>query len=277
MMPPSSRSNFLLRRLIFIPFASLTVIQAAFAAEQGTRVLGDREFFTQGSFIAYAAPWSTDFGAGKALRHGIDYQDEITVRPETFPADVGISWHWPLTPPKETGVYGYHAISYGSYDGGIPEKAIPSRQVKAIATLTETFRFSTARPIGDFNLLTEFFLTKSPGTEEKVAEVGFFLRTAKSAVEFADAGEQHGIFTDPAGRKWKVATQSAPHGPYHMFIPEDAAEVPEGTIDFKAALDFLRAKKQITGGEWFNGLAFGIEPITGSGSLHVERLSVRYE
>ncbi len=266
------------RRLAFLlTLASLSLIHPTFAAELETRTLVDKEFFTQGSFIAYASPWSTEFGEGKRLRHGIDYRDEITVRPEAFPADVHISWHWPLTAPKEVGVYGYHAISYGSYDGGTPEKPIPARQVKAITTLTESFRFSTARPIGDFNLLTEFFLTRSPGTENKVAEVGFFLRTAKSAVEFAAAGEQLGIFTDPAGRKWKVATQPAPHGPYHMFIPEDAVEVPEGTIDFKAALDFLRAKNQITGEEWFNGLAFGIEPITGSGSLHVASLSIRYE
>lgn len=245
------------------------------SAAEPPRVLADKEFFTKGSFIAYAAPWSTEFGDGKALKHGVDYADEIVVRHETFPANVDFSWHWPLTPPKETGVFGYHALSYGSYDGGEPETPIKPRQVKAITTLTETFRFSMARPIGDFNILTEFFLTKTPGTEDKVAEIGFFLRTAKSATEFADAGEQLGTFTDANGRKWKVAQQLAPHGPYYMFFPE--GEVLEGTVDFKAALDFLKGKKQITGEEWFNGLAFGIEPVAGSGSLHVQDLSVRYE
>ena len=59
-----------------------------------------------------------------------------------------------------------------------------------------------------------------------------------------------------------------------MFIPAD--DVLTGTIDCKAALDFLRAKGQLTGEEWFNGIAFGIEPVTGSGSLRVESWAVDY-
>ena len=238
-------------------------------------MLADKEFFTKGSFIAYAGPWSTYFGTGLELKHGIDYVDEIAVRPESFPANVDFSWHWPLVPAKNAGVYGYNALSFGNYDGGSPEVAVESRQIKTISTLTETFRFSTARPIGDFNLLTEFFLTSEKGSEKKVAEIGFFLRTAKSAIAFADAGEQLGTFTDASGRAWKVGKQPAPHGPYYMFIP--TGDVLEGSVDFKAALDFLRAKGQLTGEEWFNGLAFGIEPIAGSGSVHVESLAVSYK
>lgn len=244
-------------------------------AEETPRILADKEFFTKGSFIAYAGPWSTYFGTGKALKHGVDYADEIAVRPETFPANVEFSWHWPLTTAKNAGVYGYNALSFGNYDGGTPEVAVTPRQVKSIGALTETFHFAMARPIGDFNVLSEFFLTSEKGTEKKVAEVGFFLRPAKSAITFADAGEQLGTFTDVTSRAWKVGKQPAPHGPYYMFIT--VGDVLEGTIDFKAALDFLRAKGHVTGEEWFNGLAFGIEPVTGSGSLRVESLSVRYE
>ena len=243
-------------------------------AEETPRILADKEFFTKGSFIAYAGPWSTYFGAGTALKHRVDYADEIAVRPKTFPANVEFSWHWPLVTAKNAGVYGYNALSFGSYDGGVPEVPIAPRQVKAIGTLTETFRFAMARPIGDFNVLSEFFLTKTPGTENKVAEIGFFLRPAKSAITFANAGEQLGTFTDATGRAWKVGKQSAPHGPYYMFIP--AGEVLAGTINFKAALDFLRAKSQVAGEEWFNGLAFGIEPVAGSGSLRLRSLSVTF-
>ncbi len=244
-------------------------------AGEAPRVLADKDFYTKGSFIAYAAPWSTDVKGGPPLKHGVDYADEITVQPGTFPANVEFTWHWPLTPPKHTGVYGYNAVSYGSYYGGVPEVAIPTRQVKSIGTLTETFRFTTARPIGDFNLLTEFFLAGKSDGEPKVAEIGFFLRTAKSATSFADAGEQLGTFTDASGRAWKVAKQPADHGPYYMFLP--AGDVLVGTIDFKAALEFLRTKGSITGEEWFTGLAFGIEPIAGSGSVRVQSLSVTYK
>ena len=242
-------------------------------AEESPRILADKEFYTQGSFIAYAGPWSTYFGAGMTLKHGVDYADEISVRPETFPANVDFSWHWPLVLSKHTGVYGYNALSFGSYDGGVPAVPIAAQQVKGIITLAETFRCAWARPVGDFNVLSEFFLTEKPGGA-KVAEIGFFLRAAKSAVAFADAGEQLGTFTDTTGRAWKVGKQPAPHGPYYMFIP--AGEVLAGRLDCKAALDFLRAKGQVTGEEWFNGIAFGIEPVTGSGSLRVESLAVDY-
>ena len=160
--------------------------RSSFAFADPPRVLADKEFYTKGSFIAYAGPWSTEVKGGPALQHGIDYADEIAVQPGTFPADVELTWHWPLTPPKHTGVYGYNAVSYGSYDGGVPETAVPPRQVKAIDALSETFHFAMARPIGDFNVLNEFFLCEKSTGEPKVGESGFFLRSAKSATSFAD-------------------------------------------------------------------------------------------
>jgi hypothetical protein len=252
--------------------ALLAMSVTAFA--ETPRVLADQEFFSKGKFIAYAAPWSTYDGPGAALKHGVDFRDEIAVHPESFPADSEFSWHWPLTPAKGQGVYGYNALSYGSYDGGVPETPVPPREVKEIKTLGETFRFEIARPIGDFNVLTEFFLTEKRDGE-KVAEIGFFLHTSESAVAFANDGEQLGSFTDATGRAWKVAIQTAPAGPYFMFIPE--GDVLTGSIDFKAALDFLRGKNKLKGSEWFSGLAFGIEPITGSGSMRVKALAVDYQ
>ncbi|HSI14325.1 MAG TPA: hypothetical protein VK961_19910 [Chthoniobacter sp.] len=250
------------------------LIAPSFTMAEAPVILGDKDFYTKGSFIAYAGPWSTYLGTGTSLKHGVDFADEIALQPETFPSNVELTWHWPLTPPKNAGVYGYNAISYGNYDGGAAQVPIPPRQVKDIGALTETFGFQMARPIGDFNVLTEFFLTKKSGGEEKVAEIGFFLHAAKSAIPFADAGEQLGNFTDPAGRAWKVGVQTAPAGPYYMFIP--VGDVLSGTVDFKGGLDFLRSKGRLTGEEWFNGLAFGIEPTAGSGSVRVRNLSVTY-
>jgi len=248
---------------------------SAISAAEPPRVLADKEFYTKGSFIAYAAPWSTYDGPNAGLKHGVDYQDEITVEPKAFPSNTGFNWHWPLTPPKESGVYGYNAVSYGSYDGGVPETAIEPKQVKAIRTLSESFTFTMARPTGDFNVLTEFFLTGEKGGVEKLAEIGFFLHASKSAITFATDGEQLGTFRDAARREWKVSVQPAPAGPYYMFLPE--GDVLTGTVDFKAALDFLKAKGKLAGTEWFNGLAFGIEPVTGSGSLKLESLKIDYK
>ncbi len=283
-LPVSSdpTTKVLLRRALWswaarglLVLAGLAGVTFVSAEDTAPRVLADKEFFTKGSFIAYAGPWSTYFGSGMALKHGVDYADEIAVHQDTFPANVDFSWHWPLATPKNAGVYGYNALSFGNYDGGSPQVPVESRQVKTISTLTETFRFSMPRSIGDFNVLTEFFLTSEKGSEKKVAEVGFLLRPAKSGIAFADAGEQLGTFTDASKHAWKVAKQTGPFGPYYMFMPT-AGDVLSGTIDFKAGLDFLRGKGQITGEEWFNGLAFGVEPEKGSGSIHVETLSVSY-
>jgi hypothetical protein len=253
----------------------ISIIFSSFSMAEEPKVLADREFYTKGSYIAFAGPWSVDVKGGPALQHGTDFADEIAVHPETFPAAVEFNWHWPLTPSKNTGVYGYNSVSYGSYYGGVPETPIPVKQVKAIDTLSETFHFAMARPIGDFNVLNEFFLCEKETGEPKIAEVGFFLRTSKSAIPFADAGEQLGTFTDASNRAWKVAQQTGPQGPYYMFIPD--GDVLEGAIDLKAALEFLRTKKRVTGEEWFTGLAFGIEPIAGSGSLRLQSLSVTYK
>lgn len=62
--------------------------RTTFAEE--TKVLADQEFFTKRSFIAYAGPWSTYFGAGKSLKHGVDFLDEIAVRPDSFPSNAKV-------------------------------------------------------------------------------------------------------------------------------------------------------------------------------------------
>lgn len=238
-------------------------------------ILPDQKFYTQGHFIAYAAPWST-FGPKpeNPLKSGVDFADAIVVRPDKFPAESEFTWHWPLTPSKTSGVYGCNAISFGSYDGGVPAEPIPPKQVKEIRKLSAAFAFEMAPPLGDFNVLTEFFLTREDA-EQKVAEIGFLPRPARSAVEFANSGEQIGIFQDAEKRQWKVAVQGSPAGPYYMFMP--AREVLSATVDFRAALDFLSGKGRLTGDEWFRGLGFGVEPISGSGSLRLCRLTVVFE
>lgn len=244
------------------------------SAEQTSRILEDKELHTKGSFIAYAAPWSTYFGTGVSMKHGIDYADEIVVHPDIFPSKTDISWHWPLFASKQTGVYGYNAVSFGSYAGGIPEVPIAPRQVKSIGFFAVTYSCTYAPPIGEFNVLCEFFLTKkAKDTNTNLSEVGFFPHAGKATLSFANAGEQLGTFTDFSGRTWKVDKQSAPQGSsFYMFIPE--GDVNSATIDFKGALDFLHAKGHVTGEEWFNGIAFGVEPIAGSGSLRIEGFSV---
>ncbi len=66
-------------------------------------------------------------------------------------------------------------------------------------------------------------------------------------------------------------------GSTKTVVEREMADVLSGTVDFKAALDFLLKKGKLTGEEWFNGVAFGVEPIRGSGSLELRKLDVSYE
>lgn len=44
----------------------------------------------------------------------------------------------------------------------------------------------------------------------------------------------------------------------------------EGTIDVREFLKALVARKVITGQEWFNGIAFGTEPVAGAGQTEID-------
>ncbi len=251
--------------------AALSWVAAASLAREAPVIKRDRQFYSKGSFVAYASPWGDWYD--KSLKMGVTFDDRITIYPSSFPAKSVIAWRWPLTPARFNRPYGYMALSFGSYAGGTPRVAIPARRVADIATLRQDFTWTHAYGPGYNNLLTEFFLTRQPGQHgTRVLEVGWFLHLPPSTSAFVNAGKQVGTFVDRYGRAWQVAL----NGTFCTFAPVDRAEILSGSIDMKEALLFLQAKKVVTGAEWFSGLGFGVEPISGNGSITVHRWSITY-
>lgn len=250
--------------------ALLVLALLASPAHSGRRgevatILPDRTAFTRGSFLAFASPQA----AGGS--------DSISVRSSAFPNGTTINWAWPSTPCA--GVCGYMEVTYGNYDSGVPQTPVTSRQAKNITTLTEEFNLSTAGDTTQFNVLDEFYLTSTQGdANTKVIEIGWFLNASASAVSYFNSVTQLGTYTDAYGRVWKVAQDptGGSAGNYVMQMLANGSPLLVGAIDKKAALAFLTSQGKITGNEWFNGMAIGIEPVSGTGSMQVARWTVVY-
>src|ERR1700727_334949 len=80
-------------------------------------VLGDDQFYTHGSFAAWAGPW------GKGSLSSNSFKDTIVLQPASFPNKTAITWSWPSTPAQS--VYGFMALDYGDYDGTFVASPIP--------------------------------------------------------------------------------------------------------------------------------------------------------
>jgi hypothetical protein len=256
----------LARRLALV-MALLPLQNCHGADPPGAIRLDDQKFYTRGSYSAYAAPWSIFFD--KSLKRGDDYLDSILVDPGAFPKNTGIEWRWPFHRPKEKGVWGYLEVSYGNYDGGIPAVPVEPRQVLNIDTLSERVAWSGGGMATSFNLLNEFYLTREAGkNDEKVIEVGLLLHPHDRQDWQIVTGRPIGRYTEPGGRSWKVVMD----GTYCMFVPDQ--DVQDTTIDLKAMLNFLITSGVITGSEWFNGVAVGVEPVWGRGAVNLSEWSV---
>ena len=135
------------------------------------------------------------------------------------------------------------------------------------------WRPSSSMALGDANLLTEFYLRSDPNnSESKLIEVGWFLHAPPATAAFVRGAQQIGRFTDASGKAWQVARDEK----YVMFLPADAQDVRTGTIDMRAALQWLQEKGVIKGDEWFTGVAIGVEPLRGRGQVQVDRWAVTY-
>jgi hypothetical protein len=222
-------------------------------------VLPDAELYTKGLYSAYAAPFSAE--VDKRLKRGVDYYDTITLNPRRFPDETLFDMRWPARSDIPTGVWGFHALSFGNYGGGPVDKLIPPRRARDIRVLTATFDYSHGGS-DNFNLLTEFFLTSRPGdASARVWEIGFLLHVPSTTKAFMDAGQQLGTFSDAQGKSWRLVRK----GSYFMVSPADGRTVRRGILDYGAVLRRLRKTGAIGGNEWFNGIAFGAEPTLGGG------------
>ncbi|MFC4253782.1 hypothetical protein GRI97_00015 [Altererythrobacter xixiisoli] len=237
-----------------------------------SRQLADKEYFTRGQYLAFAAPWCAD--RNKELTIGRDLHASIALDPDRFPAGVTIRSHAPSHDPGRygCGVYAYNHVAFGNYNDGSARQPVVPAQVKAIGRLSADFdlRFSGD---GQFNVLQEFFLTRNAGSHRRqVLEIGYFLHASDTALRFARGGRGYRDYTDPQGRVWKMYRVQR----FLMLFPADG-DLASGSIDIGHLLNELVARKLLTGDEWFNGLGLGVEPVEGDSTLHIGNWRVDYD
>lgn len=234
--------------------------------------LADREFYSKGRFIAYAAPWCAE--GRKELVVGKDIEGAIMLDQVRFPAETTIVSRAPDASPNiyGCGVYAFNHIAYGNYNGGIPKISVAPIQVSAIRKLTASFALEHQGG-GEYNVLQEFFLQSAvspPGRQ--VAEIGFFHHASPSAIVFAKTGRRYADYTDAEARTWHVYRKAR----YFMFFPA-GGELLSGRLDMRHVLDEMVRRRLLKGTEWFTGVAVGVEPVGGRSSLTVRRWDISFE
>lgn len=242
--------------------------------------LGNFQSFAQGQYHAYPGLWSLNFddtlGLGRKAVEGADFISTMTLDKSTFPHGSIIDWSVPNTAQLETGVYGYLQLAFGNYHGSrVPQRVQPA-QVNAIEQLDVSLSYTYG---GDnrFNLLNELYLLSDPTDADAIIyEVGIFARASSEMVRYFEISEQIGTYRDEQGREWKVAKRTSDQGGYFiMLIPLDNRDV-IGSFNWIGVFDYLEAKGLLDGTEWFTGMAAGVEPVAGTGRVHIGVFAVHY-
>lgn len=233
--------------------------------------LSDNEEFSRGPYLAYMSPWNKG-----NLVINKDYAESITLDPTTFPNGTKIKWDWPAKPAE--GIYNFLAIDFGNENETIVQKPIPPRRVKDLKDLSQEFELTATGLLNGFDVISEFYLTQKPGSfENKLFEIEVFLHTPAYSYQYVSGSTPIGNYSG-SGIDWFVSIDhGAPNGPDILFMPSDRRDVLSGHLDFKSMLDWLVNKKVISGNEYFNGMAVGVEVRQGGGSLSYEKLEIIYK
>ena len=199
------------------------------------------------------------------------YSGSIVVYPNSFPSNTTINWN--LTPKSglTNTINAWSHVDYGNYQGD-PVSITPA-QNKNITALQLNVNWTLAG-VAPQDVLSELWLTTSSdasgGFSDYDFEVGFLPYVSPGIHGWLAGLTSEGTFTDVDGVTWNIArgTSGVDNVPYLVvYLPGYASH--EGVLDFGSFLAALRSKGVITGNEWVNGVAFGVESDTGAGSLTI--------
>lgn len=227
-------------------------------------VLHARRAFSTGPYLAYVQPWGAE---NSPFSLWSSRADSIRVDPSRFPSHSRFSWRWPpFAPGSGISIWGYDHIAYGDYEGGDIENPVKPVRIRDLQAFHQEFAWDGTLSAGSANVLTEFYVRSDPtNPEAKVLEVGWLLHAPARTQRFVDEGQQLGTYKDADGRQWQAALNDK----YLTFVLHDNASLKSGRIDMKHALDWLVAKNLVSSDGWVTGLAFGVEPMKGYGSLEL--------
>lgn len=255
----------------------------------GTRVnrlkLGSQEIalptLKRGNFQSYANSLYTAYSGmwGVYRARALEFDVAMRIYPPSFPSHT--SFAWDVTPdPDWSGVNGYLHVAYGNYDWS--PGTITSRRVRSISDLTVDLAWTYE---GDeaSGLLCECWLSDegvqgAPFT--KLCEIGFLPKLSPASASFTGTLTRvgSGSFRDSNGIRWIVGMGESGAGPDVPYIVahRPGYEEFEGSFLFHEYFAFLVYSGVITGDEWFNGIAFGVEPLSGSARLTVDKFAPSY-
>lgn len=239
-----------------------TLIAIAIASPASSQIVRtERQYYSRAPYFAMAQPWSATAQFDSHLRAGIDYANSMTFH-RGFPAGTEIRWRWPMQPSTRAGVRGYNFIGYGGYSGFAPLGVAPQR-VRDIRRYLVRYGWRAGATNGEWNLLIETYLNSAADRNDQVLEIGFFAHVPPRTAGFIASARPLGTCG-----AWSAAL----HERYAMF--RRSGDSQDGTIDMVRILACLRSWGVITGNEWLPGMAMGVEPVTGTGTLRVGRFEV---
>ncbi len=228
-------------------------------------IIRDREFWTQGAYVASCGPWAADYD--KTI---IDYANVAIVGD----GKAQFQSRFP-DKPSSLGVYGYNYLAYGQYWQEIVEKPSAPLQLGKLSQFTFAFDYSMTRP--DLaNCLPEFFVRETPDKAAKLtAEIGFYLNMPPETRRWFEGGELVSSYKTPGGYVWEIRRrESGAAGHFYMIAPLDRKPRNSGALDFLAPLELLLGKPGVPATGWINGFAFGFEPLRGMGAEVINKFDV---
>lgn len=251
---------------------ALAMFGAASYVSGQTVVKADKQWSSEGQFLAYPSDWCSLFD--KTLVVGRDYANTVTYQTGQLGTATNVQFSWRYPSPwqrsKKCGVFGYSHVAWGNYEGGATMKPVAPRQIKSLSDMTVTYGVDFAADPSQFNGLSEAFLTGAAGNpDDKKLEVGFFWNAPAETIAWAKTGKQLGTFTDRYGKRWTVAQNEA----YVTFTPVAGSQT-WGTLDVSGGLTFLTGKGIVSPNWYVNGWALGVEPLGGFGTAIVRSFKV---
>ncbi|WP_185206172.1 hypothetical protein [Sphingomonas sp. NBWT7] len=272
-----ARRRLILIALLMLALLVVVVVATPFVSRMGDK--GDRitvktgTTYTAGQYYGVIAPWAVI--DRPVMRQWAKLSESMWIDLRAFPANTRFNWAWPpYAPSYGPGVWGYHHLGYGNYDGGAPEKPVTPRRVRDIRILKTAFDWTGDFRFGEATVLSEFYLRRDPGdSESKQIEIGWFFHVSAATRRFVAAGRSLGTYIDPTGRQWRATLQDR----FLTFWPSDGRDVATGVLDMRHALGWLTAKGLANPGDWLTGVAIGAEPIKGFGSVDIKRWQVQFQ
>lgn len=232
--------------------------------------LSDKQLYNQGRYSAYVTP----FNVG-SLTYGSDYTETLQFTSGSLLSSATANWSFPTT--SSTGIKSFLSIDYGDYLNTAPPITVTSSRISDITTLAEGINFTMSGNLQGFDVITDMFLTKTAGKNTtNAAEVEILLHSPTFSQNWVAYLPSLGSVTI-YGITWNVAKATLSSGlPDYIFMPVNGADVASGGINIKTMLQYLVSNGSLNSSLYFNGLATGVEPSSGSGTWTMNNYGVTY-